>query len=196
MRRQKNIKKIQAMIVIPLICLISIAYAYLSSNIQINGTAVIKNKKWDVYFDNVEIYQGSVAAVVEPTTNAQNTLTINYEVNLNVPGEYHKFDVDVVNNGDFDATLDSFTITELTAEQQKYLDYSVTYKDGTEIAEGDIVNSKNSKELTVNLEYKKDITVEDLQTEDQTLNLSIELIYVPPGIESGNPDEPVVDEST
>ena len=196
MRRQKNIKKIQAMIVIPLICLISIAYAYLSSDIQINGTAVIKNKKWDVYFDNVEIYQGSVAAVVEPTTNAQNTLTINYEVNLNVPGEYHKFDVDVVNNGDFDATLDSFTITELTAEQQKYLDYSVTYKDGTEIAEGDIVNSKNSKELTVNLEYKKDITVEDLQTEDQTLNLSIELIYVPSGIESGNPDEPVVDEST
>ena len=140
MRRRKNIKKIQAMIVIPLICLISIAYAYLSSNIQINGTAVIKNKKWDVYFDNVEIYQGSVAAVVEPTTNAQNTLTINYEVNLNVPGEYHKFDVDVVNNGDFDATLDSFTITELTAEQQKYLDYSVTYKDGTEIAVGDIVN--------------------------------------------------------
>ena len=196
MRRRKNIKKIQAMIVIPLICLISIAYAYLSSNIQINGTAVIKNKKWDVYFDNVEIYQGSVAAVVEPTTDAQNTLTINYEVNLNVPGQYHKFDVDVVNNGDFDATLDSFTITELTAEQQKYLDYSVTYKDGTEIAVGDIVNSKNSKELTVNLEYKKDITVEDLQTEDQTLNLSIELIYVPSGTESGNPDEPVVDEST
>ena len=196
MRRRKNIKKIQAMIVIPLICLISIAYAYLSSDIQINGTAVIKNKKWDVYFDNVEIYQGSVAAVVEPTTDAQNTLTINYEVNLNVPGQYHKFDVDVVNNGDFDATLDSFTITELTAEQQKYLDYSVTYKDGTEIAVGDIVNSKNSKELTVNLEYKKDITVEDLQTEDQTLNLSIELIYVPSGTESGNPDEPVVDEST
>lgn len=196
MRRRKNIKKIQAMIVIPLICLISIAYAYLSSNIQINGTAVIKNKKWDIYFDNVEIYQGSVAAVVEPTTDAQNTLTIEYEVNLNVPGEYHKFDVDVVNNGDFDATLDSFTITELTAEQQKYLDYSVTYKDGTEIAIGDIVNSKNSRELTVNLEYKKDITVEDLQTEDQTLNLSIELIYVPAGTESGNPDEPVVDEST
>ena len=193
MRRRKNIKKIQAMIVILLICFISIAYAYLSSNIQINGTAVIKNKKWDVYFDNVEIYQGSVAAVVEPTTNAQNTLTINYEVNLNVPGEYHKFDVDVVNNGDFDATLDSFTITELTAEQQKYLDYSVTYKDGTEIAKGDIVNSKSSRKLTVNLEYKKDITVEDLQTEDQTLNLSIELIYVLAETES---DEPVEDEST
>ena len=47
MRIRKNIKKIQAMIVIPLICLISIAYAYLSSNIQINGTAVIKNKKWE-----------------------------------------------------------------------------------------------------------------------------------------------------
>ena len=48
MRRRKNIKKIQAMIVILLICFISIAYAYLSSNIQINGTAVIKNKKWDI----------------------------------------------------------------------------------------------------------------------------------------------------
>ena len=193
MRRRKNIKKIQAMIVILLICFISIAYAYLSSNIQINGTAVIKNKKWDIYFDNVEIYQGSVEPVVEPTTDAQNPLTIEYEVNLNVPGEYHKFDVDVVNNGEFDATLDSFTITKLTAEQQKYLDYSVTYKDGTEIAKGDIVNSKSSRKLTVNLEYKKDITVEDLQTEDQTLNLSIELIYVLAETES---DEPVEDEST
>ena len=193
MRRRKNIKKIQAMIVILLICFISIAYAYLSSNIQINGTAVIKNKKWDIYFDNVEIYQGSVEPVVEPTTDAQNPLTIEYEVNLNKPGEYHKFDVDVVNNGEFDATLDSFTITKLTAEQQKYLDYSVTYKDGTEIAKGDIVNSKSSRKLTVNLEYKKDITVEDLQTEDQTLNLSIELIYVLAETES---DEPVEDEST
>lgn len=193
MRRRKNIKKIQAMIVILLICFISIAYAYLSSNIQINGTAVIKNKKWDIYFDNVEIYQGSVEPVVEPTTDAQNPLTIEYEVNLNKPGEYHKFDVDVVNNGEFDATLDSFTITKLTAEQQKYLDYSVTYKDGTEIAKGDIVNSKSSRKLTVNLEYKKDITVEDLQTEDQTLNLSIELIYVLSETES---DEPVEDEST
>ena len=193
MRRRKNIKKIQAMIVILLICFISIAYAYLSSNIQINGTAVIKNKKWDIYFDNVEIYQGRVEPVVEPTTDAQNPLTIEYEVNLNVPGEYHKFDVDVVNNGEFDATLDSFTITKLTAEQQKYLDYSVTYKDGTEIAKGDIVNSKSSRKLTVNLEYKKDITVEDLQTEDQTLNLSIELIYVLAETES---DEPVEDEST
>ena len=193
MRRRKNIKKIQAMIVILLICFISIAYAYLSSNIQINGTAVIKNKKWDIYFDNVEIYQGSVEPVVEPTTDAQNPLTIEYEVNLNKPGEYHKFDVDVVNNGEFDATLDSITITKLTAEQQKYLDYSVTYKDGTEIAKGDIVNSKSSRKLTVNLEYKKDITVEDLQTEDQTLNLSIELIYVLAETES---DEPVEDEST
>lgn len=193
MRRRKNIKKIQAMIVILLICFISIAYAYLSSNIQINGTAVIKNKKWDIYFDNVEIYQGSVEPVVEPTTDAQNPLTIEYEVNLNKPGEYHKFDVDVVNNGEFDATLDSFTITKLTAEQQKYLDYSVTYKDGTEIAKGDIVNLKSSRKLTVNLEYKKDITVEDLQAEDQTLNLSIELIYVPAETES---DEPVEDEST
>ena len=193
MRRRKNIKKIQAMIVILLICFISIAYAYLSSNIQINGTAVIKNKKWDIYFDNVEIYQGSVEPVVEPTTDAQNPLTIEYEVNLNKPGEYHKFDVDVVNNGEFDATLDSFTITKLTAEQQKYLDYSVTYKDGTEIAKGDIVNSKSSRKLTVNLEYKKDITVEDLQTEDQTLNLSLELIYVLAETES---DEPVEDEST
>lgn len=193
MRRRKNIKKIQAMIVILLICFISIAYAYLSSNIQINGTAVIKNKKWDIYFDNVEIYQGSVEPVVEPTTDAQNPLTIEYEVNLNKPGEYHKFDVDVVNNGEFDATLDSFTITKLTAEQQKYLDYSVTYKDGTEIAKGDIVNSKSSRKLTVNLEYKKDIAAEDLQTENQILNLSIELIYVLAETES---DEPVEDEST
>ena len=52
-----------------LILAISIGYAALSTTLTINGTANIASNSWPIYFTNVQVTTGSVAATTVPSTN-------------------------------------------------------------------------------------------------------------------------------
>ena len=41
--------------------LIGVVYAILQANLQINGTAKIKDNTWDIHFDNIQINENSVS---------------------------------------------------------------------------------------------------------------------------------------
>lgn len=179
-------KKYMVILLIIVITCISIGYASISSNMLINGTAIIKNKKWKIYFDNVNINEQSVSAKVEPETVGNNTISIEYEVDLTKPGDFHEFTVDIVNDGDLTAVLDEFFITELTDVQKKYLNYTVKYNDGNAIAKNDTVAAHSSEKILVKIEYLKDVTSADLPTADEVISLNVELTYVP---ESSNSQE-------
>lgn len=185
-------KKYMVILLIIAITCISIAYATISSNMIINGTAIIQNKKWKIYFDNVDINEQSVSARVEPETVGNNTISIEYEVDLTKPGDFHEFTVDIVNDGDLTAVLDDFSITELTDVQKKYLKYTVEYNDGNAIAKTDTVAAHSSKKLLVKIEYLKDVTSADLPTADEKISLNVEMTYVPESSDSqegGNTEE-------
>lgn len=173
------------LLIIVITC-ISIGYAAISSNMLINGTAIIQNKKWKIYFDNVNINEQSVSAKVEPETVGNNTISIGYEVDLAKPGDFHEFTVDIVNDGDLTAVLDEFSVTELTDAQKKYLNYTVKYNDGNAIAKTDTVAAHSSEKLLVKIEYLKDVTSADLPTADEKISLNVEMTYVP---ESSNSQE-------
>lgn len=179
-------KKYMVILLIIVITCISIGYAAISSNMLINGTAIIQNKKWKIYFDNVDINEQSVSAKVEPETVGNNTISIEYEVDLTKPGDFHEFTVDIVNDGDLTAVLDEFSITELTDAQKKYLNYTVKYNDGNAIAKTDTIAAHSSEKLLVKIEYLKDVTSADLPTADEAISLNVELTYVP---ESSNSQE-------
>ena len=87
---------------IVLLC-ISIGYAVLNTTLNINGKSSISKNTWDVHFDNVKINDGSVEAVKIPVV--ENSTTVDFEVALNLPGDYYEFTVDVVNNGTIDAMI-------------------------------------------------------------------------------------------
>lgn len=179
-------KKYMIILLIIVISCINIGYASISSNMLINGTAIIQNKKWKIYFDNVNINEQSVSAKVEPETVGNNTISIGYEVDLAKPGDFHEFTVDIVNDGDLTAVLDEFSITQLTDAQKKYLNYKVKYNDGNEIAKTDTIAAHSSEKLLVRIEYLKDVTSADLPTADEAISLNVELTYVP---ESRNSQE-------
>lgn len=179
-------KKYMIILLIIVITCINIGYASISSNMLINGTAIIQNKKWKIYFDNVNINEQSVSAKVEPETVGNNTISIGYEVDLAKPGDFHEFTVDIVNDGDLTAVLDEFSITQLTDAQKKYLNYKVKYNDGNEIAKTDTIAAHSSEKLLVKIEYLKDVTSADLPTADEAISLNVELTYVP---ESSNSQE-------
>ena len=63
-------------------------------------------------------------------------------------------------------------------EQQKYLTFKVTYKDGAEVSEGDILSKGERKNLIITIEFIKDLTKEDLPTNTSKISLSYKLNFV------------------
>lgn len=187
-RKQKNKKFIVLAMV--LLLLISIGYAAISTTLTINGTANIAATSWNVYFTNLQTTTGSVTPSVAPTASGTNTTSLNYTVTLENPGDFYEFTVDVKNGGTINAKIadDGISNTTLTSTQDTYVNYTVTYLDGTAIQAGDKL-SKNgqtidgigdTRTIKVRVEYDDSITAEQLNAlgDDITLILEFSLNYV------------------
>ena len=96
MRKIKNHTK-QKYIALAIILLlaISVGYAALSTTLQINGTANVASNSWHIYFTNVQVKTGSVTATTTPTISGTSTTTLSWAVNLETPGDFYEYYVDV-----------------------------------------------------------------------------------------------------
>lgn len=158
-----------------ILCL-GIGYATLSGVARFFGSAYVYGQVWGVHFENIQIVEGSVTS---PTPIIEeNETKVTCRPNLNEPGDFYEFTVDVTNNGTFDAVIDSIENTELTAKQKKYLTYNVTYSDGTPIQEGDKLRIGDTKQYRVRVEFLEDIEVGDLEPNTEVLELSFEALYI------------------
>ena len=171
-----NKKKNYTLIVLFLTLFFTVGYAYLNTLLSINGIVKVNKNTWDVHFENIQKVDGSVDATVDATIS--NNTTVDFTVDLQMPGEFYSFTVDVVNNGTIDAMLSEILKTGLTTEQEVYTEYTVTYNDGEEILEKDSLPSGMNDTLLITVKYKDGITAEQLPTEDQSINLSLEADYI------------------
>ena len=181
MKRKNNKKKKLTIILLLLVIVgLSVGYALLSTNLNINGTTSINSSNWNVYWDNVQVSSGSVTATTPATINTAKD-TVTYEITLNTPGEYYEFTVDAVNAGTLDAMLESVSSklnnVEITS-LPSYLEYSVTYNGGITPTTNSLLAAGSSDQYKVRIGFKKDISVSDLPTTAQTLNMSFKVNYV------------------
>lgn len=180
--KNKN-KKRNGMLVLLLllVCFIAVGYAALSTSLKIDGTSNIGGASWDVHFENLQVTDGSVGATTDAAIQGDET-SISYAVDLNTPGDFYEFTVDVVNKGGIDAKVSKIPdISGVSASQDVYINYTVTYEDGTNISADDLL-SKNTgvKTLKVRVEFDKNIDASQLPSTGQTLNLKFAVDYVQP----------------
>ena len=194
--RKKNKKNKLILAVLLLIGIIGIGYAALGANLQINGIADITSVTWNVHFveDSINLTEGSVA-IAENTEEEAATIDsateVSYHVKLTNPGDFYEFTVDVTNEGSIDAMIDSISSKIKIGDEEEveiiptgenrnlpsYLDYSVTYSDGVAIAPKHLLASNTEETFKVRLEFKKDITANDLPATAETLNLNFQVNY-------------------
>lgn len=175
MRRRLNIKRL----FILLILFISIGFAYLSTNLNINGILNAKGNTWNIYFDNIQVSEGSVELSqndIYPTIS-NDKLTVNYSVTLEMPGDYYEFTVDVVNDGTLDAIIDFKNKTNLNSPESDYLDFTITYLNGESPFYSDYLDRNTTETYKVKIEYKRDIEEEYLPDSDQTVELYFTCTY-------------------
>ena len=176
---KKSKKRLNYLLVIILLLLVSVGYAVLSTNLNIVGSGTINNPTWNIHWENVQVKTGSVTASTPIIDTAKTT--INYSVTLTIPGDYYEFTVDAVNAGTIDGMvsvvsnkLNNVEITTLPS----YLEYKVTYEDGVDIAPNHLLEAGTSEKYKIHVGYKKDISATDLPSTAQTLNLTFSVTYV------------------
>ena len=60
MKVKEQRKKTITVLLFILLCSIGIGYAFLRTNLTINGTGKIRGNTWDIHFENLNITEGSV----------------------------------------------------------------------------------------------------------------------------------------
>lgn len=184
--RKVKIKKNKLFLII-LLLVITIGYALLSTNINIIGSSKFKDARWDVHLDNLRIVDGSVSEDSNASIDSKRT-SVNYNVNLNTPGEYYEFLVDVVNEGTIDGMVDMVSskmkindgeyIDIVSAELPNYLRYSVTYQNGMEIKPKYELKVGERQTYRVRVEYRRDIDISDLPVSEQDIEFLFSIDYV------------------
>ena len=186
MRRNNKSKYL----IIILLLIVSIGFAFLSSRLNFNGIANVRPINWKIYFDNVQKNFGQEFEITEPSTSGEDTTSINFEVELADPGDSYSFDVDIVNGGSIDAmykiTYDWSTYDD---EHPELYIFEVKYKDGMELQENDLLKKNSRETITVTVAYNRDIDIENLPTEDRTVNYNLTLEYEQANIKGSKAQE-------
>lgn len=163
---------------------ITVAYAALTQQLKIEGTAKVASSKWDVHFGTVSAGNAQGYATAGTLAKTGETTIAGDIGTLKAPGDSITYTFDIENAGDINAIIDtvtggqSFTCTSATKSVAdavcKDLTYSIKYTDGNAtIAKGDQLakatntSTPTKKNVTLTLTYKSTATT--LASEDVTV---------------------------
>lgn len=161
-----------------LLVLITIGYASLATVLNINGNTTIGKVEWNIHFQNVQIVDNNCNIVSGAQIVDAEQTKVEYTIKLEDLDERYEFTVDVVNTGTLDGILESAVLGGLSTEARKYLNYTVTYADGSAITNGAELKHGEHVTLRVIVEFRDDLTKDDLPTEEETFTLTYQMKYI------------------
>ncbi len=181
MEKERRTKALVVVVLLIVVAGLTIAFAALSTTLNINGTAYLDAAKWGIRFENLSSPTKIGSATTTGTAKieeAKSAEISNINVNLSTPGDKVVYTVDLVNEGTINAKIDKIEKTQLTSEQQRYLTFKVTDQNGKEISQDYILSAGETRNLTITIEFIKDLTKEDLPKQTSTISLSYKLNFV------------------
>ena len=144
MKKEKKTKVLVMVILLIVVAGLTVAFAALSASLNINGTAYLDAAKWGIKFEKLSSPTKIGSATTTGTAKieeAKSASITGINVGLSTPGDKVTYTVDLVNEGTINAKIDNIEKTVLTSEQQRYLTFKVTDKNGNEVSEGDILSA-------------------------------------------------------
>ena len=186
MEKDRKLKVVMLSAIIIAVIGLTVAFAALSSVLNITGSSTMDKAGWDIHFKNVQYVGKSSTATVSgtPSPSSNNTaITISgLSVTLKQPGDYVTYSADIENSGDIDAEIAVVTPPTLTSAQQTIFDFDVVYT-GTNNhpAQSDELphtSPNNVKHITMTFKYKDSVTASQLPSQAQTINLTYSIHYV------------------
>ena len=176
----KNVKKSIIGLLLVLICIMAIAYAYLAQQLRINGNIAI-GSTWNVRITNIEEKEKTVGASskISPTYDAT---TATFNVGFISPGDYIIYEIEVSNLGTLDAVIDNINVSVAYSDAIRYTVSGI--KKGNKLA------ANNKVKIQIKIEYKSEFTTQP-QVLDSSINVAINYIDAY-GVESNDESEDMI----
>ena len=184
---RKNKKQRRVMFLLILILSITIGFALLSTTLFINGTANIKSNTWNIHWDSdsIEETTGSVTATTPASVTDAEEKNISFAVEFELPGDFYEFSADAVNEGSIDGKIETISVKFYEADGTTEIDkddlpeeivWSFTHKDGTTIAENEVIAHGGTISYKFRIGYNSETTT--LPTEPIVVKPDIEITPV------------------
>ena len=116
-------RKIQVLAVLALMIAtmsLLVGFSSLNAQLELAGTANIRNSKWDVHVGGISNVQSTNAAyasfVAQPTVNVNNSKQIDFGIMMNQPGQMLSFKFSISNKGTVDAKVSDIVLHMLLKE--------------------------------------------------------------------------------
>ena len=145
-------------------------YAYNEDSLKIKSG---DSSGLDVRYENIKILKQKNSQI----KFTEEEYGINFSTFLKTPGDYVEFSFDIVNYNNTDIEIGEILKSNLSEQEQRYLKYVVSYIDDREIEKGQILKEKEKKTIKVRIEYKYDITAEELPTTNTILDISYNIFF-------------------
>ncbi len=137
----------------------------------LNQGIVLDDKNWNVYFSNLKTSIMNGEVFVPDGPSLESTSILAYDVLISKPGDYATYTFDIINDGDYDASLNTLTkidancislaIPENTMDEElacSNLEYKIFYtKDGSLVKENDIIKAHSKKNVSLIVGVSNDI---------------------------------------
>ena len=179
MKKQKNAQIIILSLLLAAVIFTTVGFAAYTQNLNIGGTVAVEKSKWSIHFDQSSYQLGTDSQAVE--VNMASDTSINFTSTLSKPGDHCAFSIQAVNDGTFDAVLNQLEMSSLSAEQSKYLTYTVSYGSASFTSTNNELNTALNKgassNVLVRVEYVAPTDPADLPSSNVSVNLSLKLVY-------------------
>ena len=191
MQRERQIKNLSIIALIVSVIGLGIAFAAVSTTLNIKGTAPLDSSKWDIHFENLSDAKLTGKANVTQVPELTATKIGEYKVVLTGPGDSVTYTFDITNEGTLDARIGTyakaipiFTGTDINtanSDEEIYKNsfiYKLYYTDTKkEISEGDTLIAGETKNLTLYIGYNVESTKLPTAKVDVT-GLDITIVYI------------------
>ena len=203
MRKIKSRKRNKLIPILVILLLgITLGYAYLNTELNINGTTNVSSANWNIYWDNIVFGSNNVTDVTTPATIQTGLTEVAFNVNFSQPGDTYEFTVDAVNDGTIDGMISvvSNGVYALNGTTPKnlpdYLEYTVTYSDGVTISQNHLLEAGDTETYKVRVHYKEDISSSQLPSTADNFVFKFSVTYVQADSNAVPVVHPAFDEAT
>lgn len=161
------------------VLVLSVAYALLSSNLQINTIGKVRGSEWGIIFKNLN--SSTIGTAEDDNSSIANGLTIaNISAILKKPGDKITYTFDVENNGAIDAKIADIVFG---GNYEQYTDLNITfrYNDDKDYGnavpkEEDALSAGEVRPLTVIIEF--DPNSINVTSTDRDFTYTVTLSYI------------------
>lgn len=168
MEKERKIKTLSLVALIVAILGLTVAFANLTKELTIEGTAKVKGAKWDIYFSNVSVVTSGDAQASNANISDKTSISIP-EVTLTKPEDSVTYTFDVINNGTVDAKISgienkiaTFTSnasspsnSDVTIVKNGFT-YKLTYNDGSAVNSNDALVTGATKKMKIVISFNGD----------------------------------------